>query len=89
MFCCCGAVRSIRARRALQQYLQSNVPLRNVTVSSDAFGSLPSYDSDGRLVAYTVADAKALLRTLRNMYFQVRCGSCLVFAIHATCLVPE
>jgi isoaspartyl dipeptidase IadA len=63
-------VRSIRARRALQQYHQTNVPLGSVTVSSDAFGSLPSYDSDGRLVSYTVADAKALLRALRNMYFQ-------------------
>jgi hypothetical protein len=67
-------VRSIRARRALQQYYQAGVPLHNVTVSSDAFGSLPTYDSDGRLVKYTVADARALLRFLRNMYFQVGCG---------------
>lgn len=65
-------VRSIRARRALQQYHQAGVSLHNVTASSDAFGSLPSYDSDGRLVKYNVADAKALLRFLRNMYFQVR-----------------
>lgn len=65
------AVRSIRARRALQQYRQDGIPLTNVTVSSDAFGSLPTYDSEGRLVKYMVADAKALLRFLRNMYFQV------------------
>jgi hypothetical protein len=66
-----AAVRSVRARRALQQYYQAGVPLHNVTVSSDAFGSLPTYDSAGRLVKYSVADARALLRFLRSMYFQV------------------
>lgn len=52
------------------------MPLHNVTVSSDAFGSLPTYDSDGRLMKYTVADARALLRFLRNMYFQVGWAGC-------------
>ena len=77
---CAHPVRTIRARRALQQYHTAGVPLRNVTVSSDAFGSLPSYDAAGRLVRYSVADARALLRFLRAMYFQVwpEGASCVV-----------
>lgn len=81
------AVRSIRARKALQQYHQAGVPLHNVTVSSDAFGSLPSYDSDGRLVKYTVADGKALLRFLRNMYFQV--GIAVPIRLTHPCIVTS
>jgi beta-aspartyl-dipeptidase (metallo-type) len=69
-------VRSIRARRALQQYANTGVPLHNVTVSSDAFGSLPTYDTDGRLVKYSVADARALLRFLRGMFYQVLWCAC-------------
>lgn len=43
-----------------------------VSVSSDACGSLPSFDTNGRLVRYQSADAKALLRLLRQMYFTDR-----------------
>lgn len=42
-------VRSIKSRKALQQYHAAGLPLSRVTVSSDAFGSLPSYDSAGGL----------------------------------------
>lgn len=81
---CAPTVRTIRARRALQQYAQAGLPLERITVSSDAFGSLPTYDGAGRLLRYSVADGKALLRFLRNMYFQVggghksRGGLCVV-----------
>ncbi len=47
-------VRSIRSRKALQQYHRDNIPLSHVTVSSDAFGSLPSFNEDGQLVKYMV-----------------------------------
>jgi beta-aspartyl-dipeptidase (metallo-type) len=46
--------------------------LGRVTVSSDAYGSLPTYDAQGNLLSYKAADAKALLRLLRQLYFQMR-----------------
>ncbi len=44
--------------------------VRQVMVSSDSFGSLPTYDEEGRLIRYTAASTKAMLRFLWKMYFQ-------------------
>lgn len=44
-----------------------NVALRGVSLSSDAFGSLPKFDSKGELVDYTVASPKANLNTMRRL----------------------
>ena len=49
---------------------QEGLALERVIVSSDAFGSLPTYDEAGRLVRYRAADAKALLQFVWKMYFQ-------------------
>lgn len=43
-------------REVLRQYRDQQVPLSGVTVSSDAYGSLPVFDERGRLVGYDVAD---------------------------------
>jgi len=44
-----------------------NVALQGVSLSSDAFGSLPTFDSEGQLVDYTVASPKANLNTIRRL----------------------
>lgn len=41
---------------ALRQYRQQQLPLAGVTVSTDAYGSLPVFDEQGRLIGYDVAD---------------------------------
>lgn len=47
---------SPKCQEALQEFRSRGVPLDLVTVSSDAYGSLPVFDSTGRLVAYDVAE---------------------------------
>lgn len=44
-----------------------NAALQRVSLSSDAFGSLPKFDSKGQLVDYTVASPKANLNTIRRL----------------------
>ncbi|KAG0587752.1 hypothetical protein KC19_2G188800 [Ceratodon purpureus] len=44
-----------------------NAALQGVSLSSDAFGSLPVFDSKGELVEYNVASPKANLNTIRRL----------------------
>lgn len=44
--------------------------LDRIICTSDAYGSLPAFDADGNLKSYATADAKALLRYVKAMYFQ-------------------
>lgn len=44
-----------------------NVAIQGVSLSSDAFGSLPKFDSEGRLVEYAVASPTANLNTIRRL----------------------
>lgn len=46
---------SAECRRALRRYRQRGLPLERVTVSTDAYGSLPRFDERGRLVEYGAA----------------------------------
>jgi len=39
--------RSLKARLALKTFLKEGVPLERVMVSSDSYGSLPTFDEDG------------------------------------------
>lgn len=51
---------------ALGQVKSLGLPLSQVTVSSDANGSLPVFDEKGKLVALTVASQKDFLRLFRE-----------------------
>ena len=44
-----------------------NAALQGISLSSDAFGSLPKFDSQGELVEYSVASPKANLNTIRRL----------------------
>lgn len=44
-----------------------NIALQRVSLSSDAFGSLPKFNSEGELVDYQVASPKANLNTIRRL----------------------
>ncbi|MEP7096937.1 MAG: beta-aspartyl-peptidase [Dokdonella sp.] len=55
------------AADALIRYLDSGTPPGNVTISSDAGGSLPCFDADGHVSHLDVGDAGALLATLREL----------------------
>jgi beta-aspartyl-dipeptidase (metallo-type) len=53
-----------RAEEALARYLDSGAPADRITVSSDAGGSLPAFDAEGRLATVDVARPRALLGAL-------------------------
>jgi beta-aspartyl-dipeptidase (metallo-type) len=42
-------------------------PLSQVTISSDAYGSLPTLDDDGTVIGYGVAKPDALLQTVQSL----------------------
>ncbi len=47
--------------------LESGVPLDHITMSSDAYGSLPVFDEHGEFVSMEVAQPRVLLRTFQKM----------------------
>ncbi len=55
------------AADGLIRYLGSGAPADNVTISSDAGGSLPCFDADGHVSHMDVGDSGALLATLREL----------------------
>jgi beta-aspartyl-dipeptidase (metallo-type) len=56
------------AADALRQYLASGAPPDRVTVSSDAGGCLPCFDTDGRVCSMDVGSAGALLQTIQDLH---------------------
>jgi beta-aspartyl-dipeptidase (metallo-type) len=52
------------AAEALERYLASGAPADRVTISSDAGGCLPCFDSEGRVTHMDVGSSGALLETL-------------------------
>lgn len=62
--------RTLKARLALKRLDQDGVPLERVMVSSDSYGSLPTFDDEGNLIKYTYGKTKAFLQFLFKMYFQ-------------------
>ena len=55
------------AAEALQRYLASGAPPERVTISSDAGGCLPCFDTDGRVCSMDVGSAGALLASMREL----------------------
>jgi beta-aspartyl-dipeptidase (metallo-type) len=50
---------------AIRFYKEKNVSLNNVSISSDANGSLATFDDSGRMTGLTVADQGSLLTNFR------------------------
>jgi beta-aspartyl-dipeptidase (metallo-type) len=55
------------AADALRRYIASGAAPDRVTVSSDAGGCLPCFDTDGRVCSMEVGSAGALLQTVREL----------------------
>ena len=55
------------AADGLLRYLDAGLPQERITVSSDAGGCLPVFDSDGRVSTFGVGSPGALARTLREL----------------------
>jgi len=52
---------------AIRLCKEKNAPLTNITVSSDANGSLPVFDKEGNLAGLTIATQKSLLANFKHL----------------------
>ncbi len=57
----------ISVAAAIRSCKEKNVPLTNITVSSDANGSLPVFDKEGNLAGLTIATQKSLLANFKYL----------------------
>lgn len=57
----------VKPSRAVRELLAAGVPEAHVTISSDAGGSLPSFDDQGRLEKLDVGTSDSLLTEIRDM----------------------
>ncbi|CAF4062487.1 unnamed protein product [Rotaria sordida] len=51
----------------LNKFRAEKLPLKQITVSSDAYGSFPKYDSSGRLASYGMSLPDTILRTIQTL----------------------
>ena len=56
----------VKPSRAIAELLAADVPLDHLTLSSDAGGSLPSFDAAGRLLSLAVGEPASILRELAD-----------------------
>jgi len=52
---------------ALLDYFYQGVNMTRVTLSSDAYGSNPTYDNNGNIIAYSVCSPENLINQIRTM----------------------
>jgi beta-aspartyl-dipeptidase (metallo-type) len=57
----------ISVAAAIRSCKEKNAPLTNITVSSDANGSLPVFDKEGNLAGLTIATQKSLLANFKYL----------------------
>ncbi|OYT17715.1 MAG: beta-aspartyl-peptidase [Bacteroidetes bacterium 4572_77] len=57
----------IKPSKAVSELLNSNVPLENICMSSDAGGSLPHFDENGKLIKLEIGSPKSLLNEFCDM----------------------
>ncbi len=60
----------IKPSRAIADLLRAGVPLSNITMTSDACGSLPGYDSEGNLERLEMGLPSSVIREIRDAVFQ-------------------
>lgn len=56
----------VKPSTALRELLDAGVPIRHITMSTDAGGSLPSFDEQGRLAKLTTGDPRRLWIEVRD-----------------------
>jgi beta-aspartyl-dipeptidase (metallo-type) len=56
----------VKPSTAIRELLEAGVPIAHITMSTDAGGSLPSFDDDGRLARITTGDPRRLWAEVRD-----------------------
>lgn len=57
----------IKPSKAVKGLIEAGVPEENITMTSDAFGSLPHFDEEGRLIKLEMGRLTSLLNEWRDM----------------------
>ncbi|MCX8128420.1 MAG: beta-aspartyl-peptidase [Synergistetes bacterium] len=65
-----GPSKAIKASRAIRYCLDQDVPIENITMSSDGNGSLPAFDERGNLIGLKMAEPLSLYRELKNLIIE-------------------
>lgn len=63
---------AVSATDALLRYLDADLPIDGVTISSDADGTLPIFDGDGRMVKMGVGSSASMAVTLAELFASKR-----------------
>lgn len=60
----------VLSSKAVKTLVQKGVDLNQITVSSDAQGSLPVFDNMGRIVELKVGKSSSIMECIRDLYFR-------------------
>jgi len=60
----------VKPSRAIKELLEAGVPSGNITMTSDACGSLPSFDEKGNLIRLETGRPSSVLRELKDLVLE-------------------
>ncbi len=63
----CGMKKNLEPRNCIKRAIENNVPIENITISSDGYGSWSTYDESGNLLKMGVSSVKSLHNEFKNM----------------------
>lgn len=63
----CGMKKNLEPRNCIKRAIENNVPIENITISSDGYGSWSTYDESGNLLKIGVSSVKSLHNEFKNM----------------------
>ncbi len=70
----CGIYEHLSPSNVIERAEKEGVPLENITVSSDGYGSWSRYDEYGNLVKIGVSPVSSLFAELQNMVLENNFG---------------
>lgn len=63
----CGIYKELSPRRVIQRAKEENLPLENITISSDGYGSWSRYDEFGNLLEIGASQVDSIFYEFKNM----------------------
>ncbi|MEG2984635.1 MAG: beta-aspartyl-peptidase [Peptostreptococcaceae bacterium] len=66
----CGIYDELSPKKVIKEAMQKEVPIENITISSDGYGSWSNYDEQGNLVKIGVSSVDALYKEFKAMVIE-------------------
>lgn len=67
----CGIYKELSPGKVIQRAEELDVPLENITISSDGYGSWSRYDAYGKMIEIGVSQVASLYEEFKNMVLEV------------------